>query len=70
MRRASPLVVSLALLALARPLASQAYDPEARLRELGLTLPRPAAPVANCVNAVRVGNLLYLAATASAATNS
>ena len=61
MHRASSVVVSLALLALARPLSGQGYDPEARLRELGLTLPSPAAPVANYVNAVRVGNLLYLA---------
>ena len=61
MHRASSVVVSLALLALARPLSGQAYDPEARLRELGLTLPGPATPVANYVNAVRVGNLLYLA---------
>ena len=61
MHRTFPVIVSLALLALARPLVGQAYDPEARLRELGLTLPRPAAPVANYVNAVRVGNLLYLA---------
>ena len=61
MHRTFPVIVSLALLALARPLVGQAYDPEARLRELRLTLPRPAAPVANYVNAVRVGNLLYLA---------
>jgi len=40
---------------------AQAYDPEARLRELHLTLPRPLPPVANYVNAVRVGSLLYLA---------
>lgn len=37
------------------------YDPEARLKELGITLPMPSAPVANYVNAVRVGNLLFLA---------
>ena len=61
MRRASQVVLTLPWLALARPLAAQAYDPEARLRELGLTLPSPAAPVANYVRAVRTGNLLYLA---------
>jgi enamine deaminase RidA (YjgF/YER057c/UK114 family) len=60
MYRVSTVVVSLALLALARPLAGQASNPEARLRELGLTLPSPSPPVANYVNAVRVGNLLYL----------
>jgi enamine deaminase RidA (YjgF/YER057c/UK114 family) len=61
MNRMSTVVVSLVLLALARALGAQAYDPEARLRELGLSLPSPSRPVANYVNAVRVGNLLYLA---------
>lgn len=35
-------------------------DPEQRLKEKGITLPTASAPVANYVNAVRVGNLLYL----------
>jgi enamine deaminase RidA (YjgF/YER057c/UK114 family) len=61
MYRASSVVASLALLTLAGPLMAQGSDPEARLRELGLTLPRPLPPVANYVNAARVGNLLYLA---------
>ena len=34
---------------------------EKRLRELGIALPPPSAPVANYVNAVRTGNLLFLA---------
>ena len=34
---------------------------EARLKELNLTLPQPATPLANYVGAVRVENLLYLA---------
>jgi len=37
------------------------YDPEARLAELGITLPPPATPVANYVNGVRTGNLVFLA---------
>lgn len=37
------------------------YDPEARLAELGITLPKPLSPVANYVNAVRTGNLVYTA---------
>jgi enamine deaminase RidA (YjgF/YER057c/UK114 family) len=37
------------------------YDPEAKLRSLGLELPEAGAPVANYVNAVRTGNLLFLA---------
>lgn len=37
-----------------------AQDAEARLKEKGIVLTPPPAPVANYVNAVRVGNLLYL----------
>jgi enamine deaminase RidA (YjgF/YER057c/UK114 family) len=37
------------------------YDPEARLAELGITLPEPPSPVANYVNGVRTGNLIFLA---------
>jgi len=37
------------------------YNPEARLSELGIELPTASTPVANYVNAVRVGNLLFLA---------
>jgi enamine deaminase RidA (YjgF/YER057c/UK114 family) len=33
---------------------------EAKLKELGITLPSPAAPVANYVPAVRTGNLLII----------
>ena len=39
----------------------EAYDPEARLAELGITLPEPPSPVANYVNGVRTGNLIFLA---------
>src|SRR5262245_28675643 len=34
---------------------------EARLKELNLTLPQPAAPMANYVGAVRTGSLLFVA---------
>lgn len=37
------------------------YDPEAKLKELGITLPSPPQPVANYVNGVRAGNLIFLA---------
>lgn len=37
------------------------YDPEARLKELGIDLPSPPQPVANYVNGVRTGNLIFLA---------
>lgn len=36
------------------------YDPEAKLKELGIELSTPSAPVANYVNAVRAGNLIFL----------
>ena len=39
----------------------QVYDPEARLAELGIELPTPPSPVANYVNGVRTGNLIFLA---------
>jgi len=38
-----------------------AQDPEAKLKEKGIVLPTPQKPLANYVNVVRVGNLLYLA---------
>lgn len=37
------------------------YDPEAKLAELSIELTTPSAPVANYVNAVRTGNLIFLA---------
>jgi enamine deaminase RidA (YjgF/YER057c/UK114 family) len=37
------------------------YNPEARLQELGIELPMPPKPVANYVNGVRTGNLIFLA---------
>lgn len=41
--------------------AEAAPDPEVRLKELGIVLPTPSAPIANYVNAVQTGNLLFLA---------
>jgi len=37
------------------------YDPELKLQELNITLPEPPQPVANYVNGVRAGNLIFLA---------
>ncbi len=45
----------------AQDAAAGDYDPEARLKELGITLPAPPQPVANYVNGVRTGNLIFLA---------
>jgi hypothetical protein len=41
------------------PLAE--VDPAAKLKELGIVLAPPTAPIANYVNAVRTGDLLFLA---------
>lgn len=37
------------------------YDPEAKLKALDIDLPSPPQPVANYVNGVRAGNLIFLA---------
>jgi enamine deaminase RidA (YjgF/YER057c/UK114 family) len=44
----------------AAPAAGQ-VDPDAKLKELGIVLAAPTAPIASYVNAVRTGNLLFLA---------
>lgn len=36
------------------------YDVEEKIKELGITLTKPAKPVANYLNAVRAGNLIFL----------
>ncbi|MDA0679643.1 MAG: RidA family protein [Proteobacteria bacterium] len=41
--------------------SQQPYDPEARLKALGIELPDPPQPVANYVNGVQSGNLIFLA---------
>jgi enamine deaminase RidA (YjgF/YER057c/UK114 family) len=38
---------------------SQAQSPEQNLKALGITLPKQSAPIANYVNYVRTGNLIY-----------
>jgi len=56
------LAAALAVLLGGPPVAAQQpFDPEARLRELEITLPTPDAPIANYVKAVRTGNLVFLA---------
>jgi len=42
------------------PKPEKGYDPEAKLAALGITLPSPQ-PVANYVNCVQAGNLIFLA---------
>jgi enamine deaminase RidA (YjgF/YER057c/UK114 family) len=41
-------------------LAQDAVGPEARLKQLNITLPAPTAPIANFVGTVQVGNLLFV----------
>jgi len=57
------LAFSLCLLAGATGISGQQgpYDPETRLAELGIQLPEPPSPVANYVNGVQTGNLIFLA---------
>jgi L-ascorbate metabolism protein UlaG (beta-lactamase superfamily)/enamine deaminase RidA (YjgF/YER057c/UK114 family) len=54
---------ALAALGVPSPAAAQAPadTPEARLAALGIELPPPATPVANYVNGVQTGNLIFLA---------
>jgi hypothetical protein len=44
-----------------RGIAQTASTAEARLKELNITLPPVPPPIANYVDSVRVGNLLFLA---------
>jgi len=46
-------------------LCAQNQSPEQKLQELGIELPEIAPPVANYVNVVRSGNLLFLAGKGS-----
>jgi enamine deaminase RidA (YjgF/YER057c/UK114 family) len=57
MKRISLLFISSLFLSI----ALNAQDAETKLKEKGIVLIPPSSPVANYVNAVRVGNLLYLA---------
>ena len=58
-----PLILGLALLALALPntAGQEARSPEARLKALGIELPPAPKPLASYVPTVRTGNLVYLA---------
>src|SRR5215469_7591063 len=47
-------------------IAQVATSAEARLKELNITLPSVPSPVANYVDSVRVGNLLFLAGNTAA----
>jgi len=53
--------ILLFILASILSIALIAQDAETKLKEKGIVLIPPSSPVANYVNAVRTGNLLYLA---------
>ena len=53
------------LIAVLSQLIIEAQTPEERLSKLGITLSEPGEPVATYVNWRRVGNMLYIAGTAS-----
>jgi enamine deaminase RidA (YjgF/YER057c/UK114 family) len=48
------------LIAVSNSVLSQTSGAEARLKEKGIILPPEGTPIANFVNSVRVGNLLFL----------
>jgi enamine deaminase RidA (YjgF/YER057c/UK114 family) len=58
---AAPLGIAWLILASGTQQAPSATSPEARLKELGITLPPAPKPLASYVPAVRTGNLVFLA---------
>ena len=63
LHKALTLTMMLFATGIASPASGQTetYDPEARLAELGIELPEPPSPVANYVNGVQTGNMIFLA---------
>ncbi len=55
----------LILLSFSTDLVAQDIKPEQRLKELGIELPEISPPIANYVDVVRSGNLLFLAGKGS-----
>tara|TARA_B100000965_G_C19442636_1_gene691591 strand:+ start:352 stop:900 length:549 start_codon:yes stop_codon:yes gene_type:complete len=56
-------LIILLIMASCEPVDTQSdssYDPESKLKELGIELSTPSSPVANYVNSVRSGNLLFI----------
>ena len=54
-------IILLFISTLVLPVALIAQDAETNIKEKGIVLSSPSSPVANYVNAVKVGNLLFLA---------
>ena len=53
----------LLLLFLSLSIFSMAQTPEENLKSLGIVLPKQSSPIANYVNYVRTGNLIYFSGT-------
>jgi enamine deaminase RidA (YjgF/YER057c/UK114 family) len=62
------LLAAAAVSGAARAQSANATSPEARLKEKNITLPPVPAPVANYVDSVQVGKLLFLAGNTAGAT--
>ena len=61
MKPSSNRILSLLILLVSCCVAQgQEWDANAKVKELGIELPQPSAPIANYVNAVKTGNLLFL----------
>ncbi|MDT0538402.1 MULTISPECIES: RidA family protein [Croceitalea] len=56
-----PIIILTGIVSFGQEEPEKDYDPEAKLQELGITLPSPPQPVANYVNGVQTGNLIFLA---------
>ena len=59
------ILLSLLILLIPNLLQAQSQSPEQKLKELGIVLPEVTEPIANYVNVVRTGNLLFLAGKGS-----
>ena len=56
-----PIIILTGIVSFGQEEPEKDYNPEAKLQELGITLPSPPQPVANYVNGVQTGNLIFLA---------
>jgi len=55
------ITLTMASCSVSKSIPEPGYDPEAKLSAIGITLPSPPQPVANYVNGVETGNLIFLA---------
>ena len=60
MKKIIPFILAAILMQPSISTAQNKADAETRIKELGIQLIKPVAPIANYVKAVRVGNMVYL----------